>query len=97
MLGNHRLDGDYKTIRKRLRIERMVGVCNDGVFMDNPTYPVPRKLTDNPESLSLHLVLYGLADAIDRFVCTSYGHRLFECCTGTSTQSSASWQKRINI
>ena len=96
MLGNQRLDGDHKTIPERLRIERIVGVRNDGVFMDNPTYPVPRKLADDPESLSLYLVLYGMADAIDRFVRTSYGHCLIECRTGTLAQSSGFRRARRN-
>ena len=88
ILGNQWLDRDHKTIRKRRQIERIIGIGNDGVFMDDATDSMPRKLTDNPESLSRNLLLYGTADAIDRFACTSDGHCLFECRSGAPTQSN---------
>ncbi len=96
-LGNQRFDGDHKTIGQRLRIEGIAGVRNDGVFMDNPTYPVPGKLTHNPESLPLNLLLDCMADAIYRFVCSSYRHRLFQRLTGTLAQSGSfggAWRNR---
>ena len=55
--------------------------------MDNPTYPVTRKLIDNRESLSFHLALDGPANSINRLVCTSDDRCLFERQTCASAQS----------
>ena len=96
-LGNQRLDGNHKTFCQRLRIEGIAGVCNDGFFMDNPTYPVPGELTYNPESLPLNLLLDCIADAIYRPVRPSYRHRPFKRIPGTPAQSgsfSGAWRNR---
>ena len=65
--------------------------------MDNATYSMPGKLTENLESLLRHFLLYGIADAIDRFACTSYGHRPFERRAGAPAQSGGfrgAWRYR---